>query len=47
MKGRGFLLFLYSFYSFGVERRKSAAASPIKQIERNPIFELEYASKYY
>ncbi len=25
----------------GVERRKSAAASQTKRIERNPIFELE------
>jgi hypothetical protein len=25
----------------GVERRKSAVASPTKRIERNPIFELE------
>jgi hypothetical protein len=31
----------------GVERRKSAAASPTKRIERSPIFELEYASNYH
>jgi len=33
--------------SFGVEQRKSAAASPTKQIERNPIFELEKEMKRF
>jgi len=30
-----------TYLPFGVERKKSAVASPTKRIERNPIFELE------